>query len=94
MCPTFVNDNCPAPYSLLGSPHHCQIVMNVHNGSARAACLYVPQIPNMPPLCLWSSMGVVEGIEMPTRSLAALPEVSKLMNMKSMATRSQSINKS
>ena len=89
-----MNDNCPAINSLLGSPYPCQIVMNVHNRSARAACLYVPQIPNVPPLCLWSSMGVVERIEMPTRSLAAVPEVSKLMNMKSVATRSQAINKS
>ena len=89
-----MNDNCPAINSLMWSPHQCQIVMNVHNRSARAACLYVPQITNVPPLCLWSSMGVVERIEMPTRSLAAVPEVSKLMNMKSVATRSQAINKS
>ena len=44
---TFVNDNGPS-IDRLGSPHHRQIVMNVHHSSAWAACIYVSKITNVP----------------------------------------------
>ena len=43
---------------------------------------------------VWSSVCAVEGIEMSPRSLAAVSEVSKLMNMKPVDPRCQTVNKS